>query len=79
MEFSKQEYWSELPFPTAGDLPDPGIKPVSLASPGWNKLVNEYILLKGDMEETIKEDRIWKNRTAQEWWSVQRERRGIRC
>ena len=27
MEFSRQEYWSELPFPTPGDLPDPGIKP----------------------------------------------------
>ena len=33
MEFSKQEYWSELPFPSPGDLPDPGIKPTSLAPP----------------------------------------------
>ena len=33
MEFSRQEYWSRLPFPTAGDLPDPGIKPTSLVSP----------------------------------------------
>ena len=24
MEFSRQEYWSELPFPSPGDLPDPG-------------------------------------------------------
>ena len=31
--FSKQEYWSGLPFSTPGDLPDPGIKPVCLASP----------------------------------------------
>ena len=31
--FSKQEYYSELPFPTPGDLPDPGIEPTSLASP----------------------------------------------
>ena len=29
MEFSKQEYWSVLPFPSSGDLPDPGIKPRS--------------------------------------------------
>ena len=29
MEFSKQEYWSGLPFPSPGDLPDPGIKPLS--------------------------------------------------
>ena len=32
MGFSKQEYWSGLPFPIPGDLPDPGTKPVSLAS-----------------------------------------------
>ena len=29
MEFFNQEYWSGLPFPTPGDLPDPGIKPGS--------------------------------------------------
>ena len=28
MEFSRQEYWSGLPFPPPGDLPDPGIIPV---------------------------------------------------
>ena len=33
MEFSRQEYWSGLPFPTPGDLPDPGIEPKSLTSP----------------------------------------------
>ena len=33
MEFSRQEYWSGLTFPTPGDLPDPGIKPSSVASP----------------------------------------------
>ena len=33
MKFSSQEYWSSLPFPTPGDLPDPGNKSVSLASP----------------------------------------------
>ena len=29
MGFSKQEYWSGLPFPSLGDLPDPGIEPAS--------------------------------------------------
>jgi len=29
MEFSKQEHWSWLPFPSLGDLPDPGIEPRS--------------------------------------------------
>ena len=29
MRFSRQEYWSGLPFPPAGDLPNPGIEPGS--------------------------------------------------
>ena len=33
MEFSKQESWSGLPFPSPEDLPNPGIAPTSLASP----------------------------------------------
>ena len=31
MGFSRQEYWSGLPFPSPGDLPDPGIEPGSPA------------------------------------------------
>ena len=31
MDFSRQEYWSGLPCPPPGDLPDPGIRPMSLA------------------------------------------------
>ena len=31
MEFSRQEYWNGLPFPSPGDLPDPGIEPRSPA------------------------------------------------
>ena len=30
-EFSRQEYWSGLPFPSPGDLPDPGLEPRSSA------------------------------------------------
>ena len=33
MEFPRQEYWSELPFPTSEGLPDPGIEPTSPVSP----------------------------------------------
>ena len=29
LEFPRQEYWSKLPFPSPGDLPDPGIEPMS--------------------------------------------------
>ena len=33
LEFSRQEYWSRLPFPTSGDLSDPEIESVYLVSP----------------------------------------------
>ena len=33
MEYSRQEYWSRLPFPAPGDLPYSGIEPTSLVSP----------------------------------------------
>ena len=42
MGFPRQEYWSGLPFPTPGDLPDPGIEPVSLASP---PLTGEFFMV----------------------------------
>ena len=31
MEFSRQEHWNGLPFPSPGDIPDPGIEPRSPA------------------------------------------------
>ena len=34
MGFPRQEYWNELPFPSPGDLSDPGIEPRSLALAG---------------------------------------------
>ena len=33
VEFPRQEYWSGLPFSSPGNLPDPGIEPMSLVSP----------------------------------------------
>ena len=33
--FFRQEYWNELPCPPPGDLPCPGMEPVSLMSPVW--------------------------------------------
>ena len=53
MEFSRQEYWSRLPFPPPGDLPDPRIEPLSLMSPAlaggflttsvpWEALLKSY-------------------------------------
>ena len=55
MGFSRQEHWSELPCPPPGDLPNPGIKPVSFSSPAltgrfyttsttWEVLYEAYFL-----------------------------------
>ena len=54
MEFSRQEYWSGLPFPSPGDLPDPGIEPGSpslqadalLSEPQQIKQTNKKIELR---------------------------------
>ena len=35
MVFSRQQYWSGLPWPPPGDLPDPGIHPTSLRLQHW--------------------------------------------
>jgi len=35
MGFLKQDYWNGLPFPIPGNRPNPGIEPVSLASPAF--------------------------------------------
>ena len=40
MEFSRQEYWSVLPFPTPGDLPDSGMELGSLAA---SALVGKFV------------------------------------
>ena len=40
MEFSRLEYWGGLPFPSPGDLPDPGIKLVSLV----DSFIDRWIL-----------------------------------
>ena len=53
-EFSKQEYWSVLPFPSPGHLPDPGIEPGSPALQAdslpsvlpKNPVINKEMLIK---------------------------------
>ena len=35
MGFSRREYWSRFPYPPPGDLPDPGIEPMSLCLQHW--------------------------------------------
>ena len=50
MEFSKQEYWSGLPRPPPGDLPDPGIEPSSLMSPSIGRQVLYHLSYQGSQE-----------------------------
>ena len=68
LEVSRQEYWSRLPFPTPGDLPDPGIEPESLASPAgrfftadatWETLTYESqtVLKSKDQEQILRAPR----------------------
>ena len=47
---SRQEYWSGLPCPPPGDLPDPGIEPASLMSPA---LEGEFFTSSGPWEAHI--------------------------
>ena len=52
MEFSGQEYWSGLPFPSPGDLPDPGIEPMSSALAGvffTTEPTGKPLVAKGDL------------------------------
>ena len=45
MGFIKQEYWSDWPFPSPGDLPDSGIKPVSPESQGDSLLLSHHVVV----------------------------------
>ena len=57
VEFSRHEYWSVQPFPSPGDLPDPGIEPGSPALQA-DSLPSK---LPGNRDDYEK-DRIWKDR-----------------
>ena len=50
MGFPRQEYWSGLPFPFPGDLPDPGIEPTSPAL--WASLIVQLVKNPPVMQET---------------------------
>ena len=43
-EFSRKEYWSGMPFPTPGDLPDPEIEPTFLAISGIGRQIDSLPL-----------------------------------
>ena len=73
MGFSRQEYWSGLPFPSAGDLPNPGIQPgspafqaESLLSEPQGKLSCSYQKVKN--LQLV--DWIIRLKSLEEWFSV---------
>ena len=45
MGFCRQEHWSGLPFPSPGDIPDPGIKPASPALQEGSFLTSNMLLI----------------------------------
>ena len=56
IEFSRQEYWSVLPFPSPEDLPDPGIKPLSPMFPalaGGSFTTNTTWEVLGEMQKKL--------------------------
>ena len=52
VEFTKQEYWSGLPFPSPRDLPDPGIKLVSLALQTFSCIEGRVFLMEPPRKST---------------------------
>ena len=65
MRFSRQGYWSGLPFPSPGDLPNPGIEPGSPALQAGSlptelqgKPIQKYMLEQSEQKLSMKEIRI---------------------
>ena len=50
MGFPRKEYWSGLPFPPPEDLPNPGIKPMSLVAPA---LVGKFFIIEPPGKPTV--------------------------
>ena len=66
MEFSRQEYWSELPFPSSGDLPDSGVKSTSPVAPA---LAGRFLTASITWEALLScEDRKWTVTKYQTCW-----------
>ena len=63
MGFSRQEYWSELPCPPPGDLPDPGIEPAALHC-RWILCPLSH-LESPNREEKVKMGRAMKRKTKE--------------
>ena len=84
MGFPRQEYWSGLPFPSSGDIPDSGIEPVFPALAGgffttepprkqkWNATVNNLCVKEETKGEMKKYFEWYETTTQQNLWDVAR-------
>ena len=72
MEFSRQEYWSGVPFPTPGSIPDPWIKPMSLASPA---LAGGFFTTSATWEAHYIANH--KIETEDQWWYYKKDKYGM--
>ena len=70
MGFCRQEYWSRLPCPLPGDLPDPRIKPKSLTSPALaGGLFTTHSTWKPKGLESAHRSQTTLERVIESWWS----------
>ena len=69
MEFSRQEYWRGLPFPSPGDLPDPGIEPGSPALQA-DALPSEPNESEGMGKKNLVKVALWKEGKQYFHWAV---------
>ena len=68
--FYRQKYWSGLPFPTPGNLPDPGIKPVSLVSCLGRWVLYHYLHLGNPCSSLTNTLFRWWNLGLLAWWDL---------
>ena len=68
--FSRQEYWSRLPFPSPGNLPKPGIKLVSLLSPAF---AGRFFTTAPPGKPTLKQWTCYKGKKKVLWQSVKED------
>ena len=59
--FSRQEYWSGLPFPSPGDLPNPGIEPRSPALQADSLLTKLVVFYRLNKPPCIETDMLWSS------------------
>ena len=65
VEFSRQEYWSALSFLPPGDLPNPGVKPVSLCLLHW-QVDSLPLVPSGKPLEEVLQSQIWEDKMTKQ-------------